>query len=188
MATSNPRNIRRFRGRLTWNPTDLTTAFPHGGTELGLVRDLIFRFGIETEEIRAEEWGNVPTEYVYKGSSAFLTAILREFDNDAIGVIFPDTPTGSVTGDQIIRGAVSTADVTIGGTLLSTLSGVLVVSPDSPESQEFLVLYNALPLVEETSQLQISAGDEMGIAVVFRAIPDASHRMWNIGKRRDLSL
>ena len=188
MATSNPRNIRRFKGRLTWNPTDLTTVFPHGGTELGLVRDLVFRFGIATEEIRAEEWGNVPTEYVYSGTSGFLVAILREFDNDAVGVIFPDTPAGAATGDQILRGAASGSGVALGGTLLSTLSGVLVVSPDSPETQEFLVLYNAIPMVEEASKLQISAGQEMGIAVVFRATPDATHRMWNIGKRRDLSL
>ncbi len=188
MATSNPRNIRRFRGRLTWNPTDLTTVFPHGGTELGLVRDSRFRFGIATEEIRAEEWGNVPTEYVYKGSSAFLAAILREFDNDALGVIFPDTPTGSATSDQILRGAVSGSGVTLGGTLLSIQSGVLVVSPESPETQEFLVLYNAIPMPEETAELQISAGEELGMAVVFRAVPDVTHRMWNIGKRRDLSL
>ena len=188
MATGNPRNIRRFRGRLAWNPTDLTTAFPHGGTELGVVRDLVFRFGIATEEIRAQEWGNVPTEYVYKGSSAFLVAVLREFDNDAIGTVFPDTPAGATTGDQIIRAAGSGSGVTFGGVLLSTISGVLVVSPDSPEDQEFLLLYNAFPMPEETSELQISAGSEVGLAVVFRAGLDSTHRQWNIGKRRDLSL
>ena len=188
MATGNPRNIRRFRGRLTWNPTDLTTAFPHGGTELGVVRDLVFRFGIQTEEIRAEEWGNVPTEYVYVGSSAFMAAILREFDNDALDTIFLDTPAGATTGDQILRGAVAGAGVPEGGTLLSTISGVLVVSPDSPQVQEFLVLYNAFPMPEETAELQFSAGAEVGMAVVFRACPDATFRQWNIGKRRDLSL
>ncbi len=188
MTTANARNIRRFKGRLAWNPTDLTTAFPHGGTELGVVRDLVFRFGLQTEEIRAEEWGNVPTEYVHVGSSAFLAAILREFDNDALGAIFPDTPAGATTGDQILRGAVSGSGVTLGGVLLSTLSGVLVVSPDSPQTQEFLLLYNAVPMPEETSELQISAGTEVGMAVVFRAIPDATHRQWNVGKRRDLSL
>jgi len=188
MAISNPRNIRRFRGRLVWNPTDLAATFPHGGTEIGVVRDLIFRFGIETEEIRAEEWGNVPTEYVYTGSSAFLAAILREFDNNALDAIFPDTPTGSATGDQTIRGAVSGSGVTFGGTLLSTQSGILAVSPESPETQEFLILYNAIPMPDEASRLQISAGDELGIAVVFRAVTDSTDRLWNIGKRRDLSL
>lgn len=188
MATANPRNIRRTRGRIAWNPTDLTVAFPHGGTELGIVRNLIFRFGIATEEIRAEEWGNVPTEYVYAGSSAFLAAILREFDNDAIDAIFPDTPTGSASGDESIRGAVSGSGVTLGGTLLSAQAGVLVVSPEAPQSQEFLLLYNAIPMPAEASELQISAGEEMGIAVVFRAVPDATHRMWHVGKRRDLSL
>ncbi len=187
MATANPRNIRRFRGRIAWNPTDLTADFPHGGAELGVVRDLIFRFGIATEEIRAEEWGNVATEYVYAGSSGFLAAILREFDNDAISAIFPDTPAGSASSDETIRGAVD-GSVTLGGTLLSTLSGVLVVSPEAPERQEFLVLYNAIPMPAEASELQISAGDEVGLAVVFRAVPDATHRMWQIGKRRDLSL
>lgn len=188
MALADPRNIRRFRGRLTFNPTDLTIAFPHGGTELGLIRDSIFRFGIATEEIRAEEWGNVPTEYVYAGSSALLAVILREFDNDALETIFPDTPTGAASGDEIIRGAVSGTGVTLGGTLLSTQSGVLVVSPEAPEKQEFLVLYNAIAMPEETAELQYSAGDEIGMAVVFRAAPDATFRMWNVGKRRDVSL
>lgn len=188
MATANPRNIRRFRGRLAWNPTDLTTAFPHGGTELGEIRDSIFTFGIQSEEIRAEEWSNVPVEYVYDGSHGALAAVLRSFDDDAISAIFPDTPTGATTGKQIIRGAVSGSGVTLGGKLLSDLSGILAVSPHSPETEEFLVLYNAIPLVDARAQLQYSAGTDVGMAVVFRAAPDASFRQWNIGKRRDLSL
>ena len=188
MATANPRNIRRFRGRISWIPTDLTTAFPHGGTELGTIRDSIFTFGIKYEEIRAEEYSNVTTEYVYDGSHGALAVILREFDNDALGVIFPDTPTGAATGGQILRGAVSGSGVTLGGTMASTRSNILVVSPQSPDTEEFLILYNAIPLVDEAAQLQYSAGHEVGMAVVFRAAPDGTHRQWNIGKRRDLSL
>ncbi len=47
---------------------------------------------------------------------------------------------------------------------------------------------DAIPLIEETSELQISAGTEVGMAVVFRAIPSATHLQWSIGLRRDLSI
>ena len=187
MATANPRNIRRFRGRIAWAPTSLTAAFPHGGTELGVIRDATFKPGFKYEEIRAEEYGNVPTEYVYDGSHGVFMAVLRGFDNDALSTIFPDTTTGSATGDQILRADVS-GSVTLAGTLISTNSGILVVSPNSPETEEFLVLYNAMPMVEAQAQLQYKASEEVGMAVVFGASPDATGRQWNIGKRRDLSL
>ena len=65
MSTGSVRDVLRVPGKLVINPTDITAAFPHGGTELGLTRDSEMRFGIKTELVHAEEWGNQPVESVY---------------------------------------------------------------------------------------------------------------------------
>ena len=68
MATAATRNILRIPGRLCVGPTDLTTAFPHGGTALGVTRALEFRFGYRTYNATAEEFGGVTTRAYYTGA------------------------------------------------------------------------------------------------------------------------
>src|SRR5688500_3826453 len=102
MATANVRNILRLRGRLCFNPTNLATAFPHGGTALGLTRSGVFHLGMKTVLNEAEEWGGIVSKAWYAGEKPFLAAVLREFDNDAIGAVFPNTGAGTVTGDKVI--------------------------------------------------------------------------------------
>ena len=78
MATARVRDILRIPGRLVINPTNLNSAFPHGGTELGLTRDAEMRFGITTSLVTAEEWGQAPVEAVYTGESAVFAAVWKE--------------------------------------------------------------------------------------------------------------
>lgn len=187
MATANVRNIIRLRGRLCWNPTDLLTDFPHGGTALGLTRSGIFHLGVKTTLNKAEEWGGVVSKAYYSGEEPFLAAVLRELDNDALSAIFPNTAAGSVTGDRVIT--LSPGDDTLNraGYDLTGKQGKLLFSPSNPDRHPFILLYNAIPAVQETTELQLSMAHELGIGVVWWAGVDSSDRCYRIGRRNDLA-
>ena len=194
----------RIAGRLCVDPTDIgdTAEFPYGGTALGITRGAEFRFGIKSSIVTAEEWGGQAVESVYGGEVAVFAFVLREFDNDAISNIFPNTSAGSVSGDRVIEGAVSGAGVNRAGYLLSNKAVKLLFAPQvdktttTPGSSTFIpydeqpmvLIRKAIPMVEETAMLQLSLAQEIGIGVVFQAIPDANEKLYVVGKRGDISL
>tara|TARA_R100000963_G_C4642949_1_gene106666 strand:- start:1589 stop:2155 length:567 start_codon:yes stop_codon:yes gene_type:complete len=188
MSTAAVRDVLRIPGRLVINPTDITADFPHGGTEMGLTRDAEMRLGISTSLVTAEEWGQVPVEAVYAGESAVFAAVLREWDNDAISNIFPNTGTGTISGDRTILGRSSGGSVNRAGYLLSNKSFILLFSPKAIDRHPMVIVRKAVPMVNETASLSLSLAEEFGIGVVFHAIPDSSGRLYDIGKREDLTL
>lgn len=189
MATQDPAKIRYLSGRLVANPTDLSAAFPHGGTELGTVRRLVFTARSERPPVRAEEFGGAEVEYIRGAQDAALAAVLREWDPDAIAAVFPNTATGSVSGKPVLRGQVFGAGVTKPGTLASDKALVVLVSPDATDRAEGLILPNALPMPEEQLELQFAIGVEAGLALVFRAVPHAtSGKTFELGRIRDLEV
>ncbi len=186
MANANVLNIRRIPGRLVKNPTDLAAAFPHGGTPLGVTRDMEFRMGIQTTAITAEEFGAQQIEYVYAGELAIFAAVLREYDVDAVQQIFPDAVAG--TCGQLPNINYNVTGSKRSGLLLSSKSFKLVFSPDALDRDPFVVLYKAIPLVEETSLMALSLSEELGVGVVFAGIPDGTDRVYTVGNREDIIL
>lgn len=187
MATANVRNIIRLRGRLCLNPTDLTADFPHGGTALGLTRSGIFHPGVKTVLNEAEEWGGVVSKAYYAGEKPFLAAVLREFDNDALAAVFPNTSAGSVTGDRVITTSPGDDTQNRAGYDLTGKAGKLLFSPANPDRHPFILLYYAIPAIQESAELQLSMAQEVGIGVVWWAGVDASDRSVKIGRRADLA-
>ena len=188
MAAPSVRDVLRIPGKLVINPSNINAAFPHGGTELGLVRDSEMRVGIKTELVHAEEWGGQPVEAVYCGETALYAAVLREWDDDAISNIFPNTAAGAISGNRSILGSVAGSGINRAGTLLSSKSFVLLFSPKAVDRHPMVILRKAIPMVEESSMLQLSLAEELGIGVVFQCVPDANDKLYDIGKREDLTL
>lgn len=179
-------SILRLRGRLCADPTDLNQAFPHGGKALGLTRAAVFRYGIRTAAVEAEEFGMVATEVVLSGFSAVLAAILRDFDDEFLSRVFPQTVVGGTSGRRLLQGDL--AGSTPPGSLLSSKSFKLLFSPLDQERSPFVLLYNALPLVEETAELQLSAAQEGELAAMFLAAANTNKRVYQVGRRADLDL
>jgi len=205
MSASDVRKILRIAGKLCINPTDIsdTAQFPYGGTALGVTRAAEFRFGIKTALVTAEEWGQAPVESVYTGEVAVFAFVLREFDNDAIATLFPNTAVGATSGDRVIEGRVDGVGVNRAGYLLSDKAVSLLFAPQvdktttTPGSTTFIpydlqpMIYvrKAIPMVEEASMLQLSLAEEVGIGVVFQGIPDGgTGKVYEVGKRGDLTL
>ena len=200
MAPGKPNQMRRLKGNLVLNPDDLTAAYPYGGTELGMCRSATFVFGISYTPIQAEEFGGIVSEYVFTGESAVLSAVLREYDDDMVATVFhsgiegenDDTSKNTKSGKPVIKGAVGagvggTGQVTAGQSINSRAVRVLFV-PDDRDNHEFLVLYTAIPMVHEATEMKLTASDWAEIGVVFHAIPDAAGKLYQFGRKSDIAI
>lgn len=191
MGLPNVREALRVPGSFCINPVQgsLPSAFPHGGTGLGLVRDVECHLQVGTDEITAEEFGGTVTEVIYCGERVYFAAFLRAMDNDAIAAIFPNTSVGSVpsgSGDRRID--YNPVSGIRPGKKLSDLAVPLLFSPLDLERHHFVYFPKAIPRVEETALLQLSFAEEVGIAVAFVAIPASDGTVYRVRKREDLTL
>lgn len=192
MATKNVRNVLYLPGRLAVSPTNLASDFPHGGTELGVVRDAQFRPNIRHHKIIAEEFGR-PVGAVVASEEAVLMGVLRSWDDDMIRRLFHNTQVDS-DGVRGILGRASlpaqqsgTAPNRAGYDRVAD-AVTLVYSPRAVDQHQMLVLYNAVPLVDEAAELQLSIGEEFGLAFAFMCTPDVQGRDYAWDLRANLTL
>ena len=186
MSAPRTRDILRVPGRLVLNPTNIAAAYPHGGTELGVCRDVVFRPGIRTERLIAEEY-KVPVGLVVTDEEAVLAGVLRTWDNDLINALFQNVQT-SGAGDVGILGRVSGAGVNRAGYNLVNKAAKILFSPQAVDHHRHVVLYNAVPMLDETLELQHSIGEEFGLAFMFLATPDPQGRTYTQDLRDNITL
>lgn len=184
MAISNPRQSRRIKGFLCADPTDLSTPFPHGGTALGMVADILFQTRVLHAPVTAEEFGGEPVEWIGGGEVAVLGCIARGMDNDMLQKIFLNTTVGSSSGSRVV----SNPGTKRAGSLRSSDSFVLLFSPKDTTRHRGILVYNAVPMLDESAELQLSINEEIGIACLFQGIRDSSDRIYSMARLEDLTL
>ena len=179
----------RIPGRLVKDPTDLTAAFPYGGTELGFVHKEVLRFNAEHHGMTAEEWGPQVYEVIDAGSSLVLGVEVRGFDIDMISAIFPDTAAGSKihsdTAERSIQGRPTSVRA---GMKLGDRSFALLFVPDDVKSKPGVLIYDAIPVIAEDATMAFDAETEATFNAVFYSRPDASDRTWDIAYLKDMTL
>lgn len=186
MTTPNPRNILKIPGRLVANPTDLSAAYPHGGTELGVVRDVVINFGVQVDFPIAEEF-KAPIAAILQAENPVLACVLRSWDDAMLSRIWHNIET-SAFGEVGIHGAVSGSGIKRAGTNLASRAIKLFFSPHAVDQHRAIFLYQAVPLPAETSELQLSIGREFGMALMFRALPDHLGRTYAVDLRQNIDL
>src|SRR5689334_14305454 len=178
-----PRDVLSVPGRLSINPASLTSgSYPWGGTGLGLVREIVAMPRQRNYAIRAEEYGMVPVEAIQAAEAWMVVGILASHDDDALKKLFMSGATGTTTQRTLV-----TAPGTV-GSRVSDRAVALLFTPEDTDRHDFLLLYKALPLVDEAAQIRFSGKDPQEIAVAFEAIYDGSNRLAAWGKRHDISL
>lgn len=185
MSAGNLQRVRHRYGRLCINPNSLSSAFPHGGTAIGEYREMRFDPQEEFAILTAEEY-RATIAVIAAGRRPMLRAVLRDWDTDALSYIWPNTTAGGTSGDRTIDiNAFETGKVRDG----AELSGVvLCFSPYDLENSRMLLMYKAVPRVDEAASVQMNLPDESDLAIVFEAIPDSSGRFVRDGLREDLAL
>lgn len=187
MSAPSSTQILRVPGTLIWNPTDLGQAEPYGGTYLGQVRDIEFAPQPKVRPILAEEWG-ANVDVVYCGERPLLRAVLRYPDSDAVSTAaFKAVASGS-SGIRWLFRPGGTTENTRAGTSLFSRGGKLLFAARASSSHPFILLRNALPAFDEALKLQMSFGEEYGIALAFWAAPDSSGRAYDVALKSNLTL
>ena len=184
MALPDATKIYRVPGRLAIDPTNLATAFPHGGTALGIASKMRIITGIEESRVTAEEFGGQTVEAILGKRDFFMSALLRQWDNDAIGMLFGDDSSAGASGDKIV----SWPGTDRSGYQLSGRSVKLVFTADRQTEHPSLLIYKAMPLYAEAEALRLTVLSELAMPVVFLGIRDGSSRVAAMGLLSDLSL
>lgn len=185
MATADPDAIVRVPGRLVLNPTNLAAAFPHGGTALGVTRDQELRPNVKIHEEHAQEWGGATSRLLYCGTRAVFAAVFRSWDADALAHYWPESAAGAVTQERVVAPDVN-ADSTRAGRFIA--GSIVLWSPLAIESAPAVLLFDALPMLDETTRLQLSLKGELGMAVMWACAPGSDGRPYAMGLLADLSL
>lgn len=196
MAAEDARTILRIPGRLSYGATDLTTAWPHGGTGLGSIRSVHLLRQSAAYPVTIEALGGEPVEYLEPGEVWGLGAVLRTWQDDVLSTLFPSTSLSTGTTTQ--RKILGVPGTTKAGTWMSARAVKLVFTPDgaghaksatAPDVRApFVVLYRAVPLVREQQEMALEHHTEWGIPVLFMGIRDSSARILAMGHRSDLTL
>lgn len=182
MATADPGSIIRVPGRLSHSCTSLTTAWPHGGTGLGLCDQIIIKPNRRVLPIRDEGYGAV-VEGIDLGEEWMLMATLRGWDEDAVNKLFPATTVGSTSAKR----GVYYPNAFRPGTKLSASAIKLVFTPDDEFNHRFLVIRSALPLTKSDTEIELESSAEHKISVVFWSTIDGTESFaWQF--REDITL
>jgi hypothetical protein len=137
---------------------------------MGLLRDMVFEPHPVDRHIHAEEWG-CRVDSIYTGETPVFKGVLRYPDADAM-TTFPEAGSFSFAYNQ---------SQSKPGTPQYSRGGVMLFTPTASASHPGVKFYNAIPSVDEAAQLQLSLGEEYGLAVVFVATPDSQGRVYACG-------
>lgn len=187
MAAPSSGSIIRVPGRLIWGVTNLGIPEPYGGTYLGTTRDQEFIPSPILRPIFNQVWGSY-SDVIYCGEKVLLKAVVRYMDADMLlTAMFKSVSTGSSGTGFRFRPGGTTAN-TRAGTKLSGSSGKLMLAARAPNSHPSIIIYNAVPAMDEAAKLQFSLGEEFGLAVAFYGTPDSSGRVYDVNRLNNLVL
>jgi len=187
VAAPNLSSIQRIPARLVWDPTDLGAAEPYGGTYLGLTRDQEFEPNPQVVPTLSESVGSY-TDVYYCGERVLFRAVLRYPDADAVTETAFKTVASGSSGIRMLFRPGGTTENTRAGTSLFSKAGKLLVAARATTDHPMLLMYNAIPALDEAAKLSFSFKAEYGLAVAFWGTPDANGRVYDFARRANLVL
>ena len=185
MAAGVPSETRFEPGTIVKGVTDLTTAFPYGGTELGRVREVEFNRRVVEATVDAEEFGGFEVETSAVRDTCILAVNFRGFDADVIDTFRGGSATGGASGGVLMELKVN-EEATRTGKLYPEQKIMLV--PKDRTNGIFLYLPAASLLVSATEDVQRAYPREFGQPAIFRGVPNASGYAWQEGKITEITL
>lgn len=179
--------LKQEGGKLIANPTSLVAASNYGGTVLGEISYIEFRFGQRDYTKTAEEKGGRPWGITNLGDTGVVAGVLRGNDADAIGYLFPNTLLGRSRG----RGIMGQTNGSVRpGSDASERSIKLLFAPTDSERGIHVVLYRAMPKISAAARIALRLGEERGIAFAFVGtwIEDSKKSVYQYDLRENLDL
>ena len=182
MAAPDVTKVHYTTGALIASPANLTGP-GYGGTRLGIIDSIRLTPITRTFPITAEEYGGETVEEVYLGRDWILTATVRGYDAESLGVLFANEAAGG-SGDSVITEPGSSA---LAGTLGSARAVKLLFAPEDSTQPGFL-FYQAIPQLRRAVTIDFRLNRETAFMTHWRCIRDGSDRTIQIGRVEDLTL
>lgn len=189
MSAPTPLQALRVPGVLVVNPTTNppVDAVPHGGVQLGLVRDVVLRRTERRFELVGEEYGGEVLDHVYLGETWAIVFALRGLDNEALRRLFPTSATPTPSQREAISWPGSGLRE---GRSREVADGVaLLFSPDDPDHHA-VYFRRAIPLVAQELDLALGREEELLVLAGFLATRDGTTADGSVqvALREDLAL
>lgn len=174
MAATDLTKLLEVPGQFCADPTALSGAFPHGGTALGAKRAVLVQPRVKTREIEGV-LTRQPRDVMFLGQSWRAAVSMRGFDGDAVSRLWPAARlvTGSSPARYVIEAPGTTA-AKAGQLLAASKAFKLLFTPNDPLRHPALLLYRAIGVLEEGTEIACGHGVEFEWRVVFTAIPRAA--------------
>lgn len=184
-------DILRQPGRFVVNPSDLSAAFPHGGTYLGSVRNgCAIEFPMPfVPLVHFSEAGTRPYGDFFRGWGEILIfAEIRQWNNDNLQLLFPGMTVVKSSGERAIQipGALAVGPV-------SGQEVTLLYVPFDTTGEDRTVLMRHVQPGLEAMTMELALLSETTLPVTFRMRDDpspsvAAESRLVIGKLSDLEL
>ena len=182
-------------GFCVWNPTDLSAAFPHGGTDLGATETGVrLRANQGRVVLKAEESGSRILDVVYTETELWLLVTLHQWNTANVQRAFPGglSAAGS-SGAQVVQ----FPGTELAGRRQSANAGVLVFSPLDLTNNRVLLARRAVPMLAEAAEIAWRLKMPTTLPLIFYLLNDESIASTNarynsralaIGARADLDV
>ncbi|MAH48800.1 hypothetical protein CMI37_23435 [Candidatus Pacearchaeota archaeon] len=176
--------VIRAPGRVVVDPTNLSNAYPHGGTEVGKSQAFVLT-SLASPPFRVECEGLGDASDVLEQPKDFAASVvLRGWDDDAVAQFHSDGyAVGGKSGHAVdIEPASSPGSTAIGRAC------IILYVPDDIIHVPALLLYRAIPYWPEATDIAYERGTEFGLPVAFVCIRNAAGKILQRGIFADLSL
>ena len=180
MGSPDPLSALEVPGRLSvelaGQTFDKTAAWPHDGTGLGSVKDVVWNRVVNRDELEGEEYGGGDGPPVgvfdvhYLGEAWLIVFALRGWDNDAASALWPNTSTGTLGGRVGILGEGSV----LPGHLRAASALPLLFTPLDQANHNAVFLPLAIPEIARDLSVDLAHKKEHLILAGFRWIPEAT--------------
>jgi hypothetical protein len=184
MAVADPQTYRWVPGVFVAAPTDLTAPPSCGGTQLGILADVVLKIVTGRHLVQYEEFG-CPGEIIRTGEFWVIEAVLRGWDTDAVTKLFPGVYTGAVFGQT--GGKQHPTAVRYPGKLAGDDAFKLLFVPDNYYEHEAIFIPRCVMSFAEEVSAALDLVSERSFAVEFIGLPEAT-LLNQIGLLRDLTI
>lgn len=174
-----------IEGRIVLTPTDLTAAYPYGGTDLGVWGRIVSTWRAIRGELTAQEWYGRTVDHIESGYRFALGAVLRSYNATAWDEVFSiATTTDTQTG---LPGLAETID-SQRAAKSSDRAVKILFAPDATEDHPAIYIPAAVPLLEVVAAMTLSRDKEAQIPCAFEPLPDATGRLYQANLLKAITL
>lgn len=185
MAVGRASRTVRGAGRVVIGPTDLSTTYPYGGTEVGLSMGCALLPLGRPYRVESEGLGEA-TDILEADNQYVFSCILRGWDDDAVEKLLSG---GFIAGGTTRHATWEEPGTKTPGASSIPRAVILLYVPDDLIRNPALLAYRAIPDWTDGAELAFQRTTELGLPLAFDLLRGATPaKLFTVGRFPDLSL